>query len=433
MNILIVGSGGRENALADVLQRSPRKPTLHIAPGNGGSHVFGTVHPIQATDFAGLLDVCKSHYIHFVLVGPEQPLVAGITDFFELHAPHIAVIGPNKEAAQLEGSKVFSKRLMQRHGIPTASFKAFDRSEANQAIDYINEHPLPVVVKADGLAAGKGVIIAHTHQEAIDAVQSMLQNDVFGKSGHQVVIEQFLKGTELSVFILTDGLGYVLLPEAKDYKRIGDGDTGPNTGGMGAVSPVPFFEGEFRQKVIRRVVEPTLTALRAEGILYKGFIFFGLIQYEGEPFVIEYNCRMGDPETEAVLPRLQGDFLQLLEHCASGTLQSLESPLQEASTSLTVVLAAAGYPAAPERGKPIHFSLESSEQLRLYHAGTTLEPNGSILSAGGRVMAITAKGNSLETARAEAYKAIEQIQFEGMQYRKDIGLDLVHVNLKSEQ
>jgi phosphoribosylamine--glycine ligase len=378
-------------------------------------------------DFAGLLGICRANHIQLVVVGPEQPLVEGISDYFEAHAPDIAVIGPNREAAQLEGSKAYSKEFMQRFGIPTATFQSFSQAQLEEANTYIRSHTLPVVVKADGLAAGKGVIIAQTHTEAEEAVFSMLKANSFGESGHQVVIEQYLSGTELSVFILTDGLGYVLLPEAKDYKRIGDGDTGLNTGGMGAVSPVPFFEGAFKQKVIERIVEPTLASLRSEGILYKGFIFFGLINCDDEPFVIEYNCRLGDPETEAVLPRMEGDFLTLLEHCASGTLQTLGAYPTEDATSLTVVLAAAGYPSAPERDKPILVQTEPTEHLRLYHAGTKQEASGEIRSAGGRVMAVTAKGKNLLEAREEAYKAIEKIRFDGMQYRKDIGLDLMHL------
>src|SRR5215218_2745559 len=340
MNILLLGSGGREHALAWKIAQSNTAPTLFIAPGNTGTLQFGTNLPIAVTDFEGIKNACIEHQIDLLVVGPEEPLVKGIVEFLRTHADlkMLRIIGPSKEAAQLEGSKAFAKAFMQRHGIPTAAYREFTKENFTEGIDYIKQHPLPVVLKADGLAAGKGVIICQNYVEAIAEFEMMIQDAKFGEASRRVVVEEFLDGIELSVFVLTDGKNYVLLPEAKDYKRIGEGDKGLNTGGMGAVSPVPFADETFMQKIIEKVVEPTINGLQKDGLDYKGFVFIGIIKVGDEPFIIEYNCRMGDPETEVVMPRLKNDLVELLTATAKQQLDTVEIDLDERFAAATVAV-----------------------------------------------------------------------------------------------
>ena len=361
-----------------------------------------------------------------VIVGPEEPLVKGVYDFFrdDPTVGHIPVIGPSASGARLEGSKAFAKAFMQRHGIPTAAYREFTQATAGEGLTYLQTHLLPVVLKADGLAAGKGVVIAQTHEEARQAFTEMLVDRKFGEAGEKVVVEAFLDGIELSVFVLTDGSGYRILPEAKDYKRIGEGDTGPNTGGMGAVSPVPFADGAFMQKVVSRVVEPTIKGLREEKIDYKGFIFLGLINVQGDPYVIEYNCRMGDPETEVVMPRLENDLVDLLEAVSTGTLDAVALKT-DARAVVTVVAVSEGYPGPYPKGRPISGLPETAETARgalVFQAGTT-PAGGSVLTNGGRVLAVTAYGRSVGEAAAASRSALGAIHFEGMYFRKDIGYE----------
>ncbi|TDX00111.1 phosphoribosylamine--glycine ligase [Dinghuibacter silviterrae] len=424
MNILLLGSGGREHALAWKLAQSPRCSRLYIAPGNAGTATCGENVPLEATDAKGLKEFSVRQKIDMVVVGPEEPLVKGVYDAFknDPSVQHIPVIGPSAEGAQLEGSKAFAKAFMQRHGIPTAAYKEFDDMAAAEA--YIENHPLPVVIKADGLAAGKGVIIAQTKEEAKNALASMLVSAEFGAAGARVVIEAFLEGIELSVFVLTDGRSYRILPEAKDYKRIGEGDTGPNTGGMGAVSPVPFATPAFMKKVVEKVVEPTVNGLLAEKIDYKGFIFLGLINVGGEPFVIEYNCRLGDPETEVVLPRLRNDLVDLLEAVAGERLDEVRLDI-DPRTAVTTVAVSEGYPGAYPKGRPIDglpLSTGSAADVLVFQAGTTPR-DGKVLTNGGRVLAVTAFGDTVTQAKTLSREALKNIRFEGMYFRKDIGYE----------
>jgi phosphoribosylamine--glycine ligase len=359
-------------------------------------------------------------------VGPEEPLVRGLRDALERDKDlkGLIIVGPGKTGAQLEGSKDFSKKLMQKYGIPTAAYRTFTKEELSEGLAYVKAHTLPVVLKADGLAAGKGVVIAQTHEEASQTLTEMLAEAKFGEASARVVVEEFLEGIEVSVFILTDGYSYALLPEAKDYKRIGDGDTGPNTGGMGAVSPVPFAQGAFMEKVRQQIIAPTLHGLQSEGISYQGFIFFGLIMVKGEPFVIEYNARMGDPETQAVMCRLENDLVGLFEAMAQGKLGEIEV-LHSPKTVTTVVAVSEGYPGAYAKGAAID-GLEVQPPAYLFHAGTKGEGN-QILSAGGRVLAVSALADTPHEARAEAYKALSQVKFKGITFRNDIGLDLIQM------
>jgi phosphoribosylamine---glycine ligase len=432
MNVLILGSGGRENAFAELLSRSTSAPKLFIGPGNGGSDVYAERVELNLADPSGIAAACKRLGIHLVLIGPEQPLVEGLVDYLNAHLPELMVIGPTASAARLEGSKAFSKVLMQKYGIPTARYRSFTRGQLLEALEYVAAHPLPVVIKADGLAAGKGVIISENTTEALETTRSILEQARFGEAGQQVVIEEFLKGIELSVFILTDGQNFVLLPEAKDYKRVADGDQGPNTGGMGAVSPVPFFNEELREKVERKIIRPTLEALQSEGIFYSGFIFFGLMKVNQEPYLIEYNCRMGDPETEAVLPRIDSDFMELLLACAGQRLGAHAELKLAEKKALTVIVAAKGYPDAPEKGKKIVFTQPAGAETLVFHAGTRKEPDGSYLSSGGRVLAITSLADDLEAAAESSYQYINTITFEGATYRKDIGQDIINYIRKAE-
>lgn len=424
MNILLLGSGGREHALAWKLAQSKHCDQLFIAPGNPGTATLGTNLPIAATDFDAIAQACTKYEIGLVMVGPEDPLVQGIVDDLKARPAtvHIPVIGPSKAAAQLEGSKAFAKAFMQRHGIPTASYQSFDASTFDAGLAYIHEQRLPVVVKADGLAAGKGVIIAQTHAEAVEAYTSMIQASQFGQAGDRVVIESFLTGVELSVFVLTDGKHFHLLPEAKDYKRIGEGDTGLNTGGMGAVSPVPFATPEFLTRVIHEVAQPTVEGLAKDGMEYRGIIFLGLINVDGAPYVIEYNCRFGDPETEAVLPRLENDLVELLLATYHQTLDQHQINIAPLSAA-TVVTVSGGYPGAYPTGLPIS-NWEAIADSHVFHAGTTHD-NGLLLTKGGRVFAITSLAPNLEEAVQKSKLAASQIQYAGKYFRADIGYEFL--------
>lgn len=428
MNILILGSGGREHAFAWKIAQSPLCDTLFVAPGNAGTANIATNLSISFNDFEAIGDAVLENKVELVIVGPEEPLVNGIVDYFGSRADlsRIKIIGPNKAGAQLEGSKDFSKQFMHKYGIPTASSRTFTAETLQAGIDYLETHPLPIVLKADGLAAGKGVIIAEKRSEAEQAFKEMLLDGKFGEAGDKVVIEQFLKGIELSVFVLTDGEHYKILPEAKDYKRIGEHDTGLNTGGMGAVSPVPFADANFLKKVEEKVVKPTLNGLKSEGIKYVGFIFIGLMNTKGEPYVIEYNVRMGDPETEVVIPRIQSDFAMLMASTAKGTLNDFELQISS-QTAVTTVIVSGGYPGEFEKGKVISGS-EKVEDVFLYHAGTTFNGNTEVVTNGGRVMALTGLANSLENAVHKSQRAAQAVQFEGKYFRHDIGVDLIRYN-----
>lgn len=422
MRILILGSGGREHAFAWKLAQSPLCEKLFIAPGNAGTSSCGTNLDIPVTDFEGIRKACISHSIDLLLVGPEEPLVKGITDF--LHASKgladLLIIGPGKAGAELEGSKAFAKAFMQRHGIPTAGYKEFTTENYQQGVRYLQQHRLPIVLKADGLAAGKGVVICENHIEAIAEFELMILESKFGDAGKKVVVEEFLKGIEMSVFILADGTNYVLLPEAKDYKRIGEGDTGPNTGGMGAVSPVPFATPALMQKVEERIIRPTVEGLQKDGIPYKGFIFFGLMIVEGEPLVIEYNCRMGDPETEVVLPRLQNDLVELLAAAGRGDLKNI-TVQQDKRTVCTVVAVSGGYPGAYKKEIPIKgLDTINPEDSILFHMGTA-QKDGEVVTAGGRVLCISSYGRSVLDAVTISKEEMEKIFYTGMEYREDIG------------
>ncbi|GAB3502925.1 phosphoribosylamine--glycine ligase [Spirosoma knui] len=424
MNILLLGSGGREHAFAWKLSQSPLCDALFVAPGNAGTAQVATNLPISYNDFTSILEAVREHKIELVIVGPEEPLVKGIVDFLRQQPDlsDLRIVGPDAQGAQLEGSKDFSKQFMVRNGIPTAVSQTFTASTLAEGLAYLETHALPVVIKADGLAAGKGVIIAETLVEAQSAMRDMLDGQKFGEAGSKVVVEQFLRGVELSVFVLSDGESYKTLPEAKDYKRIGEQDTGPNTGGMGAVSPVVFANESFLQKVDDKVVKPTLAGLKQEGIRYQGFIFIGLMKVNGEPFVIEYNARMGDPETEVVLPRIQNDFVELMVATADGELDKIALQIST-QTAVTTVVVSGGYPDEYAKGKIIT-DLERLEDVMAFHAGTMAQ-NGHVLTNGGRVLALTAQANSLENAVRKSQEAARTVQFDGKQYRKDIGLDLI--------
>jgi phosphoribosylamine--glycine ligase len=424
MNILLLGSGGREHALAWKLSQSKQCSQLYIAPGNAGTGLHGTNVHLSITDFQALKTFVLDKNISLVIVGPEEPLVKGITDNFKNDDTlrHVAVIGPSQYGAQLEGSKAFAKKFMMRHNIPTAAYREFDESNYAEGIPYLQQHALPIVLKADGLAAGKGVLICQSHVEAIAEYELMLQHSKFGEASKKVVVEAFLDGIELSVFVLTDGKDYVLLPEAKDYKRIGMGDTGLNTGGMGAVSPVPFADATFMKKVEDRVIRPTVQGLEKEGIDYKGFIFFGLIKVGDEPFVIEYNCRMGDPETEVVMPRLKSDLVDVLMAAATGKLNTVTIE-QDSRFACTVMAVSGGYPGSYEKGFVITgLNNPVPADSLVFHAGTGIN-NGNVVTSGGRVLAVTSYGNSVSAAVTKSKEVLKQISFEGMYYRQDIGYE----------
>ena len=423
MKILLLGSGGRESALAPKISQSERTEALYIAPGNGGTAAYGTNVALSPLDFDGVSRFVADNAIDMIVVGNEDPLVAGIYDYFADRGGEVLVVGPSKAAAALEGSKDFAKQFMMRHGIPTAAYRSFTAETLEQGCAFLATLQPPYVLKADGLAAGKGVLIIDELSQAREALADMLGGR-FGSASATVVIEEFLSGIECSVFVITDGNGgYRLLPVAKDYKRIGEGDTGPNTGGMGAVSPVPFADEAFMAKVEQRIVRPTIDGLKADGLVYRGFIFFGLINVGGDPKVIEYNVRMGDPETEVVMPRLRSDLVDLLEAAAKGDLADVPAEI-DSRAAVTVMLVSAGYPGAYAKGKAITGCLEPQSSI-VYHAGTRREPDGSLVTSGGRVMAVTSYGDTITEAVATSYRAIEDIHFEGKTYRRDITRDLV--------
>ena len=422
MNVLLIGSGGREHALAWKLAQSSLLDKLFIAPGNAGTASIGTNVNIKPSDFESIGLFALENKINLLIVGPEDPLVNGIHDYFlnSSSLKNIPVIGPQKEGARLEGSKEFAKKFMVRHHIPTARYQSFTKESLPQAIEFLSTLQPPYVLKADGLAAGKGVVIVNDREQAIKELEQMFHGK-FGTAGSTVVIEEFLKGIELSVFVFTDGKSFITLPEAKDYKRIGEGDTGLNTGGMGSVSPVPFAQGEFLQKVRERVIIPTIMGLQLEKIPYIGFIFFGLINVGGEPYVIEYNVRLGDPETESVIPRIKSDLLAMFQAGISGTLNSFHLEIDQ-RTYTTVMLVSGGYPESYQNGKEIH-NLNAMEDTLLFHAGTKLQ-EGKVLTQGGRVLAVCSNGSSIKESIRKTIANAQKISFEGMYFRKDIGFDL---------
>ncbi|MBR0038211.1 MAG: phosphoribosylamine--glycine ligase [Bacteroidales bacterium] len=443
MKVLLLGSGGRECAIAWKLVQSPKCNQLFIAPGNAGTSAYGQNVAIKVNEFDKIADFCKQEQIDLIVVGPEDPLVNGIVDYFEQIPNAPKVIGPSKAAAQLEGSKDFAKGFMTRHQVPTARYRSFTAAEYDEACSFLEELQAPYVLKADGLAAGKGVLILPTLDEAKKELKEML-GGMFGAASATVVIEEFMSGIECSVFVLTDGNGhYKILPVAKDYKRIGEGDTGLNTGGMGNCSPVPFADEVFMQKVEERIVRPTIEGLKAEGLKYKGFIFLGLIRMDrdiqhyhaGDPMVIEYNVRMGDPETEVVMPRIQSDLLDLLEGVAEGNLDEKSLEI-DPRTAVTVVLVSGGYPGSYEKGKVmtgldnalftqgVVAPAQNAEKSILFHAGTALNANGETVTAGGRVICVTSYGDDRNAALAQSMRGAEIIRFDGKYYRHDIGQDL---------
>ncbi|MBS7566099.1 phosphoribosylamine--glycine ligase [Mucilaginibacter sp. Bleaf8] len=424
MNILLIGSGGRESAFAWKLSQSPKCNQLFIAPGNAGTTQYGTNVDLKVTDFEGIKAFVLANGIDMILVGPEEPLVKGIHDFFlnDEGLKKVPVIGPQQYGAQLEGSKDFSKQFMQRHHIPTAASRTFTRDTLQDGLSYLATAGLPIVLKADGLAAGKGVLICLTLQEAQQELVEMLTEAKFGDASSKVVVEQFLQGIELSVFVLTDGNTYKILPEAKDYKRIGEGDTGLNTGGMGSVSPVPFADAAFMQKVEQTIVIPTVEGLKQEGIPYKGFIFIGLMNCAGEPYVIEYNCRMGDPETESVMPRIESDFMDLLQGVAEGNLHEKELKISD-KIAATVVCVAGGYPGEYLKNKVIS-GLENVRGSIAFHAGTS-QQGDDVITNGGRVLAITSLQDNMFDALQQATLDASRIYYDGKYFRKDIGFDLI--------
>lgn len=423
MNILILGSGGREHTFAWKLAQSNKLSKLFVAPGNAGTDKIATNIPIGVNDFDAIKKLVLEENIELVFVGPEDPLVNGIHDYFlnDQELKTIAVIGPEKLAATLEGSKEFAKEFMMRHHIPTAQYKSFTSETVEDGFKFLDELNPPFVLKADGLAAGKGVVILNDLNEAKIELKSMLVDEKFGAASATVVIEEFLDGIELSVFVLTDGDSYKVLPTAKDYKRIGEGDTGLNTGGMGAISPVPFADKAFMDKIEQRIVKPTVEGLKKDNMPYKGFIFIGLIKVGEDPKVIEYNVRMGDPETEVVLPRIQNDMVELLKAVANQTLSNIDLKLDD-RTATTVMTVSGGYPGSYEKGKEIK-GIESIKDSLVFHAGTTLK-DGKVVTNGGRVMAITSFGTDFKSALAQSYINVEKLSFEGMNYRKDLGFDL---------
>ncbi|TBN16746.1 phosphoribosylamine--glycine ligase [Hyunsoonleella pacifica] len=423
MNILILGSGGREHTFAWKISQSSKCENLYVAPGNSGTAEVATNVNVAITDFAAIKDLVLDKHIDMVVVGPEDPLVNGVHDYFlnDDAIKHIAVIGPQKVAAELEGSKEFAKEFLYRHNIPTAAYESFTKDTVENGYSFLETLKPPYVLKADGLAAGKGVVILNDLDEAKAELKSMLVDAKFGDASTKVVIEEFLDGIELSCFVLTDGTNYKVLPTAKDYKRIGEGDTGLNTGGMGAVSPVPFATDDFLSKIEERIVKPTVEGLKKDNLPYVGFIFIGLIKVGDDPKVIEYNVRMGDPETEVVFPRLKNDLVEVLQAMANGTLDTINIEIDERAAT-TIMCVSGGYPEAYEKGKEIT-GIENIEDSIPFHAGAQLK-DGKIVTTGGRVIAITSYGKTYQEAIKKSYQSIEKLHFDKMNYRKDIGFDL---------
>ena len=423
---MIIGGGGREHALSWMIKKSPLCSELFIVPGNAGTHQLGENININHTDFNTLEKVIIEKQVNFVIVGPEDPIVKGIEDFFSKSEKlkHIPLLAPSSEGAMLEGSKDYAKRFMKKYDIPTAAYKSFTTSEYEEARKYISDNSIPIVIKADGLAAGKGVTVAFSEEEAQAALDDIFINNKFGKAGEKVVIEQFLDGIELSVFVLTDGLNYILLPEAKDYKQIGEGNKGPNTGGMGAVSPVPFADAAFMKKVTERIVEPTINALIKEKIRYRGFVFFGLMKVGDAPYVIEYNVRLGDPEAEVILPRIDEDIVPVLLAAAQGNLEQKTVKIRK-ECSVTVMLVSGGYPDVYEKNKVIT-GIDKLDDVNLFVAGAQYV-NNEVQSTGGRVLAVNALSDNLKDTVEKVYKQIEKISFDKMRFRKDIGKDILNL------
>ena len=422
MRILLLGSGGREHALAWKISQSPLCSKLLLAPGNAGTLSLGDNRAVSVTDFPAIQKICIEEKIDMVVVGPEEPLVKGIVEFLRADSvlKNLMIIGPGEVGAQLEGSKAFAKAFMQRHGIPTAAYREFTAANYEEGVAYLQAHTLPIVLKADGLAAGKGVLICETHEEALKGFEEMIRSSKFGEAGKKVVVEQFLKGIEISVFVLTDGQHYLVLPEAKDYKRIGIGDTGLNTGGMGAVSPVPFVDASLWTKIEERVIKPTIEGLAKDEIPYCGFVFIGFMIVDNEPYVIEYNCRMGDPETEVVIPRIKTDLVELLVAAAKGELQHKRIEA-DPRTACTVVAVSGGYPEEYKKGFPIA-GLNSAGESMVFHMGTSLK-DGQVVTSGGRVFCVTSFAHNIPAAAALSFQAQQEIQFEGKYYRDDIGFE----------
>ena len=423
MNILILGAGGREHTFAWKISQSPLCKQLFVAPGNSGTSSLATNLNVSVVDFEGIKEQVLTHSITMVVVGPEDPLVNGIYDFFlqDIELQHVAVIGPQKAAAQLEGSKEFAKEFLYRHQIPTAAYESFTKETVNEGYTFLETLKPPYVLKADGLAAGKGVLILTELEKAKQELKSMLVDSKFGVASTKVVIEEFLDGIELSCFVLTDGKHYKLLPTAKDYKQIGEGDTGLNTGGMGAISPVPFADSNLLTKIENRIVKPTVEGLIKDNLPYKGFIFIGLIVVDNEPMVIEYNVRMGDPETEAVLPRLKTDLVEIFQAIDNESLNEIEIEIDQ-KTAVTVMLVSGGYPEAYDKGKEIT-GIEDVKDSIVFHAGAT-NVDGRVMTSGGRVLTVTSLGDDFRSALETSYKSIDKIKFDAMNYRKDIGFDL---------
>jgi phosphoribosylamine--glycine ligase len=427
MNVLLLGSGGREHAMAWKLSQSSLLSKLYVAPGNAGTEQIATNVSVNPMDFSAVDRYIRRNSINMLIVGPEAPLVAGIVDYFEESNKHkdLVVIGPPKAGALLEGSKDFAKAFMARHNIPTADYQTFKSGELKQAKAYLDKRKPPYVIKADGLAAGKGVIITEDRQEAESTLEDMLENSSLGEAGSKVVIEQFMDGIEVSSFVVTDGTAYKILPSAKDYKRAYDGDTGPNTGGMGAISPVPFVDAEFHEKTLNQIIIPTIKGLRKDNIPFNGFVFIGLIKVGSDPYVVEYNCRLGDPESEVILPLLKSDLLHLFDSLGSGLLSEYDLQIED-KTAATVMLTSGGYPGDYSKGKQIKGLENTPKETEglVFHAGTTTS-RGKVVTAGGRVLACTGIGNGLEQALERSYKLAESISFSDKQYRKDIGQDVL--------
>jgi len=427
MNVLLLGSGGREHAMAWKLSQSSLLSKLYVAPGNAGTEQIATNVALNPMDFSAVDRYIRRNSINMLIVGPEAPLVAGIVDYFEESNKHkdLVVIGPPKAGALLEGSKDFAKAFMARHNIPTADYQTFKSGELKQAKAYLDKRKPPYVIKADGLAAGKGVIITADRKEAESTLEDMLENSAIGESGAKVVIEQFMDGIEVSSFVVTDGTAYKILPSAKDYKRAFDGDTGPNTGGMGAISPVPFVDAEFHEKTLNQIIIPTIKGLRKDDIPFNGFVFIGLMKVGSDPYVVEYNCRLGDPESEVILPLLKSDLLHLFDSLGSGLLSEYDLQIED-KTAATVMLTSGGYPGDYSKGKQIKGLENTPKETEglVFHAGTSTS-RGKVVTAGGRVLACTGIGNGLEQALERSYKLAESISFSDKQYRKDIGQDVL--------